>query len=291
MAADSISDILLTGFADADRDELAAALGGLGRTVLSGDPINDPKTAFVVAAAYDETALRSMRAAALEDVRPWCFVVPAGDRHVVAAAAAAREGRVLLLPVELRELKRVLGALAEDARERSAGGAAFAGLRSMKASFAWKTRGLDVSRICRSLAHLLAECGYYSGPGAEDECTLALEEALVNAVEHGNLELDSSLRPDDPLKEDLYELEREKRLADPAFGDRLISVELSVEADQAALTIEDQGPGFDTSAVDDRPSTSDVSGKGFWLIKRPFDDARYNASGNRLTLTKHRPQP
>ena len=288
MAADAISDILLSGFADGDRLELARLLGKLGKKTLTGDVINDPSAVFVMAAAYDEPGLRAARAAALEETRPWCFAVPATERPLVAAAATAREGRFLLLPAEERELRRVLSALAEDARERSAGGAAFSGLRSMKAGFSWKTNELDLSRVCRRLAHLLGECGFYPGPGAEDECCLALEEALVNSVEHGNLELDSSLRPDDPLAEDRYEAEREKRLADPAYGGRLISIDLDIEADEASLVIADEGRGFDTSAVDEPPSALEVSGKGFWLIKRPFDEASYNDKGNRLRLVKRK---
>ncbi|HUW40239.1 MAG TPA: ATP-binding protein [Rectinemataceae bacterium] len=291
MPVDAAPDILLTGFTEGDRAALQDALGGFSKTSLAGDPINDPAPAFVLAAAYDETGLRAARAAALEDPRPWCFVVPASERPLFAAAAAAREGRLLLLPVEERELRRTLVALIEDQRERGAGGAAFAGLEGLAAAFSWTTKEFDVSRVCRRMAHLLAECGYYPGPGAEDECALALEEAVVNAVEHGNLELDSSLRSDDPLTEDRYEAERERKLADPAYGGRRISIELSITDDTASLVLGDEGPGFDTGAVSDEPSGFEVSGKGLWLIKRPFDEVSYNDKGNKLTLLKRKPRP
>jgi anti-sigma regulatory factor (Ser/Thr protein kinase) len=124
----------------------------------------------------------------------------------------------------------------------------------------------------------------------EDECALALEEALVNSMEHGNLELDSSLRPDDALGEDRYEAERAKRIADPAYGERLIRMRVTIGPDEAVIVIEDEGPGFDTSKIDDSPSGLEVSGKGFWLIKQPFDAAAYNEKGNQLTLARHRPQ-
>ncbi|MDA8426633.1 MAG: ATP-binding protein [Treponema sp.] len=291
MAFDAVPDILLTGFAEDERTSLRDALGALGKASLSGDPINDPSSAFVFAAVYDESGLRAARASALEDARPWCFVVPASERTLVAAAAVAREGRLLLLPLVERELRRALVALVEDRRERSSGGAAFAGLQRLSASFSWLTKDFDVSRVCRRLAHLLAECGYYPGPGAEDECALALEEAVVNAVEHGNLELDSSLRSDDPLTEDRYEAERERKLADPVYGGRRISIELSIKDDTASLVLGDEGPGFDTGAVSDEPSGFDVSGKGLWLIKRPFDEVSYNDKGNKLTLLKRKPRP
>jgi len=199
MSDEPMIDVLLTSFADDDLGRMREALGALGRTTAPGDPVNDVSSTFVFAGANDETELRGDRAAAMEDRRPWCFCVPAGTRTLVAAAAQAREGRMLLLPPEARELKRVLSALAEDAKERSSGEAVFSGLGRLEATFAWKTSEIDVSRVCRHFARILVEAGFYADRADEDECALALEEALVNSVEHGNLGLDSSLRPDDPM--------------------------------------------------------------------------------------------
>ena len=148
-----------------------------------------------------------------------------------------------------------------------------------------------MSRVCRRLARLLAESGFYEDREGEDECALALEEALVNSIEHGNLALDSSLRPEDPLAEDLYEIERAKRVADPKYGGRLVRVRMAVVADEAVLTLVDEGSGFDVSKAEMSPSGLEVSGKGFWLIKKPFDTMSYNEKGNSLTLAKRRPRP
>jgi anti-sigma regulatory factor (Ser/Thr protein kinase) len=283
-------EILLTEFANGDESSMKAALSRLGRGFSQGDPVNNDKAAFVFAAAYDESGLRSHRAAALDERRPWCFCVPASERALVAAASVAREGRMLLLPPEDRELKRLISALSDEAKERSSGDSLFSGLDRFEASFSWATSSFEVSRVCRRLAKILAESGFYPDRGDEDECALALEEALVNSTEHGNLELDSSLRPEDPLAEDLYEVERVKRLADPAFGGRKVGVELSITGNEAIIKLSDEGPGFDTSKVSDDPSGLEVSGKGFWLIKRPFDTATYNATGTCLTLVKRKPR-
>jgi anti-sigma regulatory factor (Ser/Thr protein kinase) len=283
------TDILLAGFVDEDLAEMGAALAGQGRSYVAGDPVNDEGGLFVFAAAYDESSLRGNRAAAMEERRPWCLCVPASDRALVAAAAQAREGRMLLLPPEPRELKRALSALAEDAKERGAGDAAFGSLVRLEASFAWKTGEIEVSGVCRSLARLLVESGYYADRAEEDECALALEEALVNAVEHGNLGLDSSLRPNDSAEEDRYEAERTRRLADPAYADKLVRLSLSIGGGVARIAIEDEGEGFDTSSVVESPSGLEASGKGFWLIRKPFDEAAYDEKGNRLVLARRRP--
>jgi anti-sigma regulatory factor (Ser/Thr protein kinase) len=288
MADDTIADILLTGFTDADLRPTLDALAALGRRATSGDAVNDSDAAFVLAAAYDDRGLRGMRAAALEDTRPWCFCVSVGNRTLIAAAALAREGALLLLPPENRELKRVLSTLAEEAKERGSGDAAFLGLSRLEADFSWPTAAFEVSRVSRRISRLLTEADFYDSRAGEDDCALSLEEALVNSVEHGNLELDSSLRPGDSLQEDNYETEREKRLADPVYGDRLIRLRLEIAEEEAILTIEDEGKGFDVSKLDETPSGLDVSGKGFWLIKQPFDVAEYNEKGNKLTLTRRR---
>jgi anti-sigma regulatory factor (Ser/Thr protein kinase) len=289
MSETTESIIILVNFSPADEAAMKAVAGGLGRTARAGDVVNDREGGFILAAAYDEQELRGHRAAAMEDRRPWCFCVPASNRSLVAVAVFAREGRMLLLPPEEREFKRLLSALAEEAKERGSGNAAFSGIRRLEADFSWKTADFDVSRVCRRIARLLAESNFYADRAEEDECALALEEALVNAVEHGNLQLDSSLRPDDPLKEDLYEAERVRRLADPAYGGRPILISLALSKEEATIVIEDAGEGFDISKVDASPSGLDVSGKGFWLIKRPFDFASYNSKGNVLTLTRRSP--
>ena len=288
MSDQALSDILLTGFDETDIRALRDALNTLGRASVAGDPNHENRPGLVLAAARDEACLRSRRAAALDDPRPWCFCVPASDRGLVAAAAAAREGRMLLLPPDGRELRRLLAAMTEEAKERGAGDATFSGLERLDAAFSWKTSALQVSRVCRCIARLLSESGFYADRSGEDECALALEEAFVNSVEHGNLGLDSSLRPGDTLGEDRYEAERERRLAEPGYGDKLIRLHVSIKGAEARIVLEDEGPGFDTAKIGKGPSGLEVSGKGFWLIKRPFDAADYNKKGNSLTLTRRK---
>jgi anti-sigma regulatory factor (Ser/Thr protein kinase) len=289
MSDESAAEILLTGFGEVDLSELRDAIVELGRKAILGDPNAEDGHDIVLAAAYDEISLRSQRAAAFEDTRPWCFCVPAADRSLVAAAAGAREGSMLLLPPERRELRRLLVALDEEAKAQSSGDAAFTGLVRLDADFSWKTSAFDVSRVCRRLARFLAEAGFYADRSDEDECALALEEAFVNSVEHGNLDLDSSLKPEDLRGEDRYESERARRLADPAYGNKLVRIRIAMRASEAKVILEDEGRGFDTSTITESPRGEGVSGKGFWLIKRPFDDASYNEKGNSLTLTRRKP--
>ena len=120
---------------------------------------------------------------------------------------------------------------------------------------------------------------------------IALEEAISNAMYHGNLEVSSELRKDSI--EDYYELASQRRMQSP-YRDRRVRVIEELTPEYARFTICDEGPGFDTSRLDREPDPSDleaVSGRGLLLMKSFMDDVRYNAVGNSVTLTKYRSAP
>jgi len=283
------SDVLLFGFSAGDSARVAAAVNASGRSFSLGDPSPYAGPALVLAASYDREELRDSRASAYDDRRPWCFCVPAGDRELVAAAAASREGWTLLLPANDRETRKVLAAMTEAAREIAA--TASPGLLRLDSAFSWKTSELDVSLTGRYLARLVALTGFTLGRTEEDCCALALEEALLNAVEHGNLELDSSLKSADLLAEDPFEAEKARRLKDPAFGGRIVRLSLRADGKEARIVLEDEGRGFDVSSISSAPIEARITGKGYWLIRRFFDAADYNAKGNAVTLVKRGASP
>jgi serine/threonine-protein kinase RsbW len=95
---------------------------------------------------------------------------------------------------------------------------------------------------------------------------IALEEAMVNAIKHGN------------------------RL-DPA---KKVHVESRVTARRAEIAIEDEGPGFDRAAIPD-PTHDDnlhkCSGRGILLIEAYMDTAEWSRGGRRLRMVKENRQP
>jgi anti-sigma regulatory factor (Ser/Thr protein kinase) len=117
---------------------------------------------------------------------------------------------------------------------------------------------------------------------------VALEEALRNALYHGNLEVDSSLREGDERA--FFALVHE-RASQPPFRMRRIDVIAAYDRVQAAYTIRDEGLGFDTSIID-RPiepeSVFAASGRGLLLMRTFMDELRFNALGNEVTMIKHR---
>jgi anti-sigma regulatory factor (Ser/Thr protein kinase) len=76
----------------------------------------------------------------------------------------------------------------------------------------------------------------------------ALAEAVNNAVDHGNLELDSRLREDGT---DAYSRLRQERAGQPPYRDRRVRVTERLTPDVVQYQVLDEGKGFDTSDIPD----------------------------------------
>jgi CheY-like chemotaxis protein len=117
---------------------------------------------------------------------------------------------------------------------------------------------------------------------------VALEEALLNALYHGNLEISSDLRESDIRA--YYALADERRHSEPYRG-RTVQVEATLSRDNAVYVIRDEGPGFDPSSLPDPTDPANlerVSGRGLLLIRTFMDEVRHNAKGNEITMIKRR---
>lgn len=121
------------------------------------------------------------------------------------------------------------------------------------------------------------------------QMTIALREAVLNAMEHGNLELDSALRETDDHS--YHTLQRERRATKP-YADRRVYVTSRETPGEAVFVIRDEGPGFDTSKLPDPTDPANLekrSGRGLLLIRAFMSDVRHNARGNEVTLTYRGP--
>ena len=90
---------------------------------------------------------------------------------------------------------------------------------------------------------------------------VALDEAFVNAVKHGN-KFDSG---------------------------KLIRITAEVSKQEARFIIEDEGEGFDVNSIPDPLDPENLfktSGRGVLFIYNIMDEVKYNQRGNRLTMIK-----
>lgn len=117
---------------------------------------------------------------------------------------------------------------------------------------------------------------------------MALDEALVNAMHHGNLEMDSADREGDD--HEYYELIRQRQTKAP-WGSRTVKVEYEFSDQHVCIQVSDEGKGFDPTSVPDPRAPENlhrVSGRGLFLIRNFMDQVAHNASGNQITMTKLR---
>jgi anti-sigma regulatory factor (Ser/Thr protein kinase)/ActR/RegA family two-component response regulator len=90
---------------------------------------------------------------------------------------------------------------------------------------------------------------------------IALDEAFVNAVKHGNR--------NDPH--------------------RIVRITADLSAKEARFTVEDEGEGFNVNEIPNPLDPANLfksSGRGVLLIYNIMDEVRYNERGNRLTMIK-----
>ncbi len=118
--------------------------------------------------------------------------------------------------------------------------------------------------------------------------SLALREAILNAMEHGNLELDSKLRAEDDTK--YYRLAQERRGQQP-YRDRRVHVVSRETRSHAVFVVRDEGPGFDPATLPDPTNPANlesVSGRGLLLIRTFMDEVSHNDRGREITMTVRR---
>lgn len=117
---------------------------------------------------------------------------------------------------------------------------------------------------------------------------VALREALINAIYHGNLEIGSELRELDD--KGFYDLIEERRQQEP-YQDRRVHVSAKESHRDAVYVIRDEGPGFDPSTLPDPTDPANlekISGRGLLLIRTFMDEVHHNAAGNEITMVKRR---
>lgn len=115
---------------------------------------------------------------------------------------------------------------------------------------------------------------------------LGLSELLVNAVEHGNLEIDYSEKSR-LLRQGRWQEEVENRLIEECYRDRYVAVNFRREDDGVSISIVDQGEGFDWRPyLDFSPERAfDPHGRGISVARMlSFDSMEYRGAGNEVVV-------
>ncbi len=119
---------------------------------------------------------------------------------------------------------------------------------------------------------------------------VALEEALLNAVYHGNLEISAEELSQTRTEGNTTAVDQllRQRNRRQEIRDRRIVVDVHITSQTARFVIRDEGPGFDRAAVT-RPASHCFElgdNRGTMLMCALMDEVIYNESGNQVTLIK-----
>lgn len=219
---------------------------------------------------------------------PVILITSQGSEDI--AAEALQKGAASYVPKRLMQrylldTVRRLRALAAQRRSRERL------LGSMADSHCRFNLANDVDMIPSLVGYMQETVGHMGlcDAGERFRVSVALEEALVNAMYHGNLELGSELRGDD---DDAYQALVQRRREQAPYRDRRIYVLAEMSPAEVKFVVRDDGPGFDPSTLPDCTDPENLekaSGRGVMLMRTFMDEVLYNETGNEVTLVKRRP--
>jgi anti-sigma regulatory factor (Ser/Thr protein kinase) len=122
-----------------------------------------------------------------------------------------------------------------------------------------------------------------------DNVSLALREAITNAMFHGNLEISSDIRETEGIK--AFNEMIEKRKAEEKYAARRVRFSYEITREYAEYIIEDEGSGFDHKKLPDPREPENFfnkSGRGILIIQLHMDEVEWNETGNRIRMKKYR---
>ena len=230
--------------------------------------------------------------AKLRDIHPGIPVILMTSRgSEEIAVRALRAGAASYVPKRLleQELLPTVRDVSSLSRDRHAERELLSAMRRTTFEFCLASN----IRLLRPLVRYLQAATARLGLSDETERTqmaMALHEALHNAIEHGNLELDSALREED--HEGYCALLEQRNRIEP-YRDRKVAVAADLSRDEVRFTIRDEGHGFDPGTLPDPRDTANLeklSGRGVFLMRTFMDEVTFNDVGNEVTLVLKLPR-
>ncbi len=104
---------------------------------------------------------------------------------------------------------------------------------------------------------------------------LAAEEAVINAMKHGN--------------KGFTTIHIQVRLN--KFNEKLyVIVDFEYDGNKVGIAVQDEGKGYDYSKIPDPTIEENILrgyGRGVFLIRKLMDEVHFNNSGNRLEMIKY----
>ncbi len=117
---------------------------------------------------------------------------------------------------------------------------------------------------------------------------VGLQEILLNAIEHGNLNI-SYEEKHEVLENGNYKTFLTERMLNPLYKDKKVGIKIFSNNEYLKIIISDEGNGFDVNSIpnpNDPENLLGESGRGVLLAMNSFDEVNYNKKGNEVSLIK-----
>ncbi len=205
----------------------------------------------------------------------------AGRAEDIQLASEAGLSTIISMPCRLADLKQALDTLLKRVQlDEPAGEFCLNDAVSLLESCKFRFRTpADVDMLVPIIARLFPH---------PERSAAGLAELMMNAVEHGNLEIGHE-RKAEWVARGIYRSELLKRLQTPPYSSRWAELIVNRRDDGFMIVIMDEGCGFCWQDVvhKDRPEDGAVTaacGEGLARVGREsFDDLRFNQIGNQVT--------
>jgi two-component system, sensor histidine kinase LadS len=120
---------------------------------------------------------------------------------------------------------------------------------------------------------------------------VSLREIIINAIEHGNLNITFEEKSEATTNGTYSELVT-KRQRDPKNFNKRVEVEYLINNSKAVYKISDNGGGFDYNKIlnanpEELNDNFILHGRGLIIAKNAFDEIQFNKKGNQVLLVKH----
>lgn len=218
------------------------------------------------------------------------FIVITENATVENAITALRHGALDFLkkPFEIDDIARIVEKFFSLTANREADYDIYSSIVAEARTFQLPTDFSIISTFMSEIMHIVSR---FTGIDKKTTLTirLSLYEMLVNAMEHGNLEIDYEMKKS--LLEDVLDYQRflMDRAVEPSFANRKVMVSYNYDGKSIAFTITDEGKGFDVSKVPNPHSSENLerlNGRGIFISRVNMTQVRYNDKGNQVTLYK-----
>ena len=138
------------------------------------------------------------------------------------------------------------------------------------------------------IENLSAEVKKYIPNNEMDLFAAALYEVIMNAIEHGNLNILYETKKN-WLKKNIYHKKLKELLKTEKAKTTHVEITLQIEDDNIIIAVKDQGLGFKPKQEAKKINNDGFareSGRGIMMIKSYFDEVKFNKKGNVITLIK-----